>query len=253
MFPKEHGAYGQLLFPLVTALAVSRPRAVAWSLGAVSLCAFLSHEPLLVLLGQRGARAARERRRRAAIWFVGFAAAATWCGVAAIAVAASQVRVALVVPAALAALLALAVLTQREHTTAGEVLSALALSSLALPVALAGDAPPAIALTCATVFAAGFVSATLCVRAVIAATRRPPAAGARVLAVLIAAASLSALWVVAAGGYASPSAPWAALPMCGGGSLLALRPPSARHLRTIGWSLVAASTITTAVLIATLR
>lgn len=253
MFPKEHGAYGQLLFPLVTALAISRPRAVAWLLAASALCVFLSHEPLLVLLGQRGARAAREQRRLAAIWLVGFAAAATLCGVAAFALAASHVRIALVAPAALAVFLALGILTQREHTSAGEVLSALALSSLALPVALAGDAPPAAAVTSATVFAAAFVSATLCVRAVITATRRPPAAGARVLAVVVAAASVSVLWVLVAGGYASPSAPWAALPICSGGALLALRPPSARHLRTIGWSLVAASTITTAVLIATLR
>ena len=253
MLPREHGAYGQLLFPLATALAVSGPRAAALLLSACAVCAFLAHEPLLVLLGQRGARAAREQHRQAAMWFGGSATAAAVCGVSAIAFAASEVRIALVVPAALTTILGLAILAQREHTTAGEVLSALALSSLALPVALAGGAPPTAALSCAAVFSAAFVSGTLCVRAVIFATRRPPSAGARAMAGLIAAASIAALWMLGAAGRASPSAPWAALPVCGGGLLLVLRPPSTRHLRRIGWSLVATTTLTAIVLIVTLR
>jgi hypothetical protein len=253
MFPREHGAYGQLLFPLVTALAVGRPPAVAWLLAASVVAAFLAHEPLLVLLGQRGARAAREQRGRAAIWFGGSGIAAALCGVTAVVMSPSEVRIALIAPAALAAMLVVVIVWRQEHTTSGEVLSAVALSSMALPVAVAAGAPVAVALSCASVFAAVFVSGTLCVRAVIGATRTPPAVGARTVAGLIAAASVAVLWMLAVAGRASRSAPWAALPVCGGGLLLVMKPPSARHLRTIGWSLVATTTITAAALIATLR
>ena len=253
MLPKEHGAYGQLLFPLVTALAVGRPGPVALLLAAAAVGAFLAHEPLLVLLGQRGARAAREQRGRAATWFGVCAGAAALCGVAAVALAPFDVRVWLTVPAALAALLSAFIFTQQEHTTAGEMLSAVALSSLALPVARAGGASLVVAVTCAATFSAAFVSGTLCVRAVIAATRRPPSLAARVIAGLTAAASIAALGMLAAAGRISGSGLLAALPVCAGGLLLVLMPPSARHLRTIGWSLVAATTLTAVALIVALR
>ena len=207
-----------------------------------------------MLLGQRGARAAREPAAQGLD--AGSAAAPPWppspvCS--AIAIASSGVRVALSVPAALAAMLAFAIVTQREHTAAGEVLSALALSSLALPVALAAGASPAVGVTCAAVFSAAFVSGTLCVRAVIRASRRPPAAGTRAVAGSIATASIAVLWLLAAAGHAAAPAPWTALPVCGGGLLLVLIAPPARHLRTIGWLLVATTTITAAALIVTLR
>src|SRR3954452_18893302 len=107
MFPKEHGAYGQLLFPIVTALAAGRPGTVASLLSIAALCAFLAHEPLLVLLGQRGPRAARDQRMRAAAWGGGFATAAALCGGASIALAGRDVRTALILPASLALVLVL--------------------------------------------------------------------------------------------------------------------------------------------------
>src|SRR4051812_14355288 len=253
MLPKEHGAYGQLLFPIVTALAVGRPGAVAWLLAAAAICAFFAHEPLLVLLGQRGARSAREQRRQASVWFGGCASAAALSGVSAIALASPDLRVALAVPAALAAILLLLILAHREHTTIGEVLSAIALSSIAVPIARASGALPAVALTCALVFASAFVAGTLCVRAVIAATRQPPSTWTRGVARLVAAGSLVLLQALAAGGTGSRTPPWAAAPVCLGGLILVLAVPSARHLRTIGWGLVAATTVTAVILIATLR
>src|SRR3954462_7035624 len=253
MFPKEHGAYGQLLFPLVTALAVGRPRVVAWLLAASAVGVFLVHEPLLVLLGQRGARAAREQRSLAACWLGGWGMASAICGVCAIALSAPEVRIALIPPAALAAILVAFIFMRHEHTTGGEVLSALALSSLAWPIALAGEATTLVSVSCAAAFAAIFVSGTLTVRAIIATTRHPPAAAARGIAVLVAVASIAALWLLAFAGRVSPSAAWSALPVCGGGLLLALNPPSARHLRTIGWSLVGATTLTAMMLIVSLR
>ncbi|PYR50160.1 MAG: hypothetical protein DMF89_10175, partial [Acidobacteria bacterium] len=100
MFPREHGAYGQLLFPLITALAIGHPGAAALCLSASAVCAFMAHEPLLVLLGHRGARAVREQGLRARRWLAAFAAGAIASGAIAMALMPVAARIALAVPAA---------------------------------------------------------------------------------------------------------------------------------------------------------
>jgi hypothetical protein len=253
MFPKEHGAYGQLLFPLVTALGIGHPTTPALLLSAAALFAFIAHEPFLVLIGQRGARAARGLRAKADVWFGVAASAAAACGTAVIAIAPTDVRRALILPAALAATLLVVILARREHTSGGEILSALTLSSLALPVALAARASPMAATTCAAVFGAVFVSGTIGVGAVIAHTRRPPARGLRAGAVLVAVGSLVLLWWIASAGLGASSGPWAALPVCALAVRLAIAPPSAQRLRTVGWALVTTTAASAVLLVATLR
>lgn len=253
MFPKEHGAYGQLLFPLLTAIAIGRPNEVALLLTGAAVCAFLAHEPLLVLLGQRGARATREQRGRASIWFGAFSTAAAVSGGLALRLASTGVRAAFVFPAVLAAILAVVILLQYEHTAAGEIVAAVSFSTLAWPVALAAGAPAVSARTAAAVFAAVFVSGTLGVRAVIAQTRRTNAAIMRAAALIAAAAAVALLWWTASAGRVAPAAPWAALPACALTALLAAAAPPAKQLRTVGWALVATTTAAALVLAATLR
>jgi len=53
MVPKEHGAYGQLLFPLATALLIARPTAAALAIAGVAVVVFLIHERLIVMIGGR--------------------------------------------------------------------------------------------------------------------------------------------------------------------------------------------------------
>src|SRR5512144_1851394 len=65
LFPREHGAWGQLAFPLATGLNIGRPGPAAFLLCAAVVAAFLGHEPLLVVLGQRGHRARDAHGRRA--------------------------------------------------------------------------------------------------------------------------------------------------------------------------------------------
>ena len=253
MIPKEHGAYGQLLFPLVSALLVARPAAAAFALAAAALAAFLSHESLLVLLGQRGTRATREQGGQARRWFAWLAGLALVFGAAGVRLAPHAARVALLVPLACGGLLAVWILRRRERTTAGELLTAVSLSSLALPVALAAGAPLPAALTCTLVFAVSFVVATVSVRAVIMWARHRAGTGTRVTAALVAVGGVAALAVLARAGVTAGVAPLAALPVCGTGLVLALGVPSPRHLRTIGWTLVATTALTAIVLVAGLR
>src|SRR5689334_17708106 len=98
MIPREHGAYGQLLVPLITALAIGRPGVAAVALAVAIVAAFLAHEPLLVLLGQRGARVARDRRGPAMWWLAVFAGIAVLLGGTALMMVDRAVRTALAVP-----------------------------------------------------------------------------------------------------------------------------------------------------------
>jgi hypothetical protein len=250
MFPKEHGAYGQLLFPLITALAVGRPGAAAFAFAAAVVLAFVAHEPLLVLLGQRGARARHDDGARAIRWFTASGLASAGLAVFAIATMPRVAQHAVVFCAALAAILFAIILTRREHTTAGEMLSACTLASLALPAALAAHTTHAVAVTCVVVFAAAFITGTICVRAVIMHTRRPPASASRIAGALTATGAIASLAFFGAIGFASSIAPWAALPVCAAGVALVVKPPSAHHLRIVGWTLVVTTAAAAAVLIA---
>jgi len=253
MFPKEHGAYGQLLFPLITALAIGRPGRGAVALASAAVAAFFAHEPLLVLIGKRGPRAAREQHGRAVRWFAAFATPAAALAFVAYAWLPVDGREALLVVAALGALLAVAIVAGWEHTPFGEVLTAVVLSTLCVPVATGAGASWFEAHTIAFVYAASFISATLCVHGVIARTRKPPATGARAVGMSAACLLMAIVAALARRGYVAPVAPWAALPLCIGGLALAAFPPSARQLRVVGWTLVAGTTLTAVVLIAALR
>ena len=66
--PREHGAYGQLVFPLVTAFGVAGLSSGGLLLATAVIAAFLAHEPAAVRFGQRGVRASREDGAGAARW-----------------------------------------------------------------------------------------------------------------------------------------------------------------------------------------
>jgi hypothetical protein len=253
MFPKEHGAYGQLIFPIVTALAVGRPGAGALALAAAAVSAFIAHEPLLVILGQRGPRAAREEGARARRWFAAFAALAVVFAIVALLTLPPAARIALSAPAAIGLLVGAIIVSRREHTMGGEIVMATALAALASPLALGSGATPLAARTIPLVFIASFVSATFCVHGVILHTRNPPAIDARTTGATVATLAVAVLAVAARSGIVSPVAAWAALPMCTGGVLLATSPPSARQLKRVGWTLVGTTAFTSLVLVVGLR
>src|SRR5262249_52243282 len=157
---------------------------------------------------------------------------------------------ALLVPVALAAVLAMVILSRREHTIAGEILAALTFASLALPVARAAGAAQLVAVTCAAVFAAVFVAATVCVHAIIARTRRPPAIGTRAAGAAVAIGSVVALWLFRRCEPVSNRSFAAALPACVVSLAAALAVRSAKRLRVVGWSLIVTTLMAAALLVA---
>lgn len=249
VLPREHGAYGQLGFPLATGLALGRPAAAAGLIALAAVLVFLAHEPAAVLLGQRGARLLRAegRRARRALALLGVAAALA--GLAGLALAPPQARAAVLLPATLGALCAAAMLAARERTTAGEVTVALALASAEVPVALAGGAGGSVALSLAAAWALCGATHTVAVRGLIARSRG--GASPRLAWMAPAGASIGAvaLGVLAATGRA-PGAAAAAVGLSACVALvLALRPPPPRRLRTVGWTLMATSVAIVALLV----
>ena len=253
LIPREHGAYGQLLMPLVAACAVGRPSAASLSVAALAVSAFLAHEPLLVLLGQRGLRAARDQRTEARRSLILFGIAALAAGVLAVAVLPAPARAASVVPIGLATVAARLVATGRERTTIGEILVAVTLTAASLPTAIAGGASTRAAVTLTAVFSAAFASATLAVRAVIAHSTGSSHGPSR----RVGATVIMVLWLVLARlatlGLVASVAPWAAAPVFALALLLLASAPSSQHLRVVGWALVGATAVTAVVLIAALR
>lgn len=232
LWPREHGAYAQLLAPLITALVLAPPTVPAVLLALGACCAFLAYEPLLVLRGHRGPRlresaghAARLRLALTTLLALGtgglglvLARPATWTAAAVVAV-----------PAAVLVALAW---RRTLHSLAGELVAVVALAGAGMPVAIASGAALERAALLWLAWTLGFGASVIAVHHVIARRRGPtPHDRARVLAII--AFTLVTLW----------PAVLPALPIAVTAVVVALVSPSPRHLRTIGVGLVVASLV----------
>src|SRR5256885_1563186 len=99
-----------------------------------------AHEPLLILLGQRGPCARWERQDDAVRWFAAFATVSAALGAVAFVLMTPIARLAVVVPIAFALILAGLIFAHQERTTIGEAVSAMTLASVAIPLAVASGA-----------------------------------------------------------------------------------------------------------------
>jgi len=253
LLPQEHGAWGQLTMPLLSGLALARPTLAGALLAAATALAFLAHEPWLVAIGHRGERARLKDGPRALRALLGLLAAAGVLGGAGLWLSPVEARSAALLPAALATLVVLMVLLERERTIPGELTVAFALASAGGVVALASGAGPADATALFATWAVAFGASVFAVQTVL---RRAGSRGASDPGLLHAAAVLT----LAVGGSAAAmvnglgwsvalaSAPTVALSL-----VVCLGRFEPSRLRPLGWSLVAATTATFAVLLLVLR
>jgi hypothetical protein len=248
MLPHEHGAWGQLAMPLLTALLVGGATLAAVLLTLAVVLAFVAHEPLLVLLGQRGRRAAEEEGPRARRWLVTTGALAALSGLAGVALAPLEARLALALPVVLAAAVAVLVWRRLEKTTLGEIVVAAALASAGYAVALAGGATQVVALTAALAWILSFAAATLGVQVILARARSKGARDPGRLHAALAAA-LVLLAVALAGAGLPPALPLATLPTALFSIVVCLGRFSPKRLRQLGWALVGSSFVTLAILV----
>lgn len=251
LLPREYGAYAEVAFPLLTALALGSSSAACWLLVMATVTVFLAHEPVLVLAGERGPRARAETGSRAGRAAVFWLTVASMTGALGWWSAPATARLALLLPLSLGALLVPLILGHRERTMTGELLVGLVFSSALIPVALAGGVSPRTAVIASAVWATVFSLATFTVRAVIASGKQSPrshrqSAAALWLSITVIVAAIllpmkDALPALAAAAVV-PSA-LVALVCC----ILEVHP---RHLRRMGWSLVAGDVVALAALVA---
>ena len=253
--PKEHGAYGQIAFPLATAFAVAGISTSGLLLAGAVIAGFLAHEPAAIVLGLRGSRAQRELGATARWWLGCCLAAVIVTGLAAAVVLDPITRRWLAVPAVPLFLFVGAMLNGREKSWYGEAAAALACAGVSVPVVMAAGASMDAALTVAIPFALLFTTTTLAVRAVILRVRGggdPRAAAAtRCAALIIAFASAALLSALAIAGWLRWSVPMASAPGLLTAAIVSVRPPAATRLRTLGWTLVAVSTLTAVIVVTT--
>jgi hypothetical protein len=250
LLPREHGAYAQLGFPLMTGLwyAGGHPGAIAFA--AVAVSAFLAHEPLSLIMGMRGIRLrdalVGPARRR--LWVLaGLAVVAL--GAAAV-LAPARSWAAALVPATFGLVLIPLFFLDRVKTIGGEVVAVAAFSSVLVPVALAGTAGAAEAWTAAAVWFWAGVPAVVSVHAVKAAHKGRPRArwlvpGAPALAVV---AGLTGVAAALALPYPALRAV-AVLPPAAAVVGVGILRPHPRHLKRIGWTVVSANVIAAVLLI----
>lgn len=225
LWPREHGAYVQLLVPMTVSLAIA-PSVPGALLAIAAGATFLAHEPLRVAIGRRGRRARAELGavacRRLAL-DLGVAATAA---LVAIAIAPAILPVVFVAATFAAAAFVLAY-AGREHTIVGELVAAAALPSAAGPIAMAGGAPWSLTLALWTSWTLGFAATVVAVHAVLDHRRplswQPGALGAIGLAIAMAAAA------------SAPVA--AAAPLLLASIIVTFLRPRPSHIRRIGVAL----------------
>jgi hypothetical protein len=246
LWPREHGAYAQLALPLVTSLGIAAPNMAAIGFALTATSGFLAHEPALVVLGRRGARARQELlvpARRRLVFLAALGALGAALGLRG---AHMPTLIACAAVAVLVGIAGISISFKREKTLPGELLAAVALSAASVPGALASGTPPMVAIINAGAWVAIFALGTLTVHSVLSrakarATVLPAAAGALAIALstlaVLAASILDAMW------------PVALLPPTLATLAVLLLRTTPKHLRRIGWSMVAADVVALVLLV----
>jgi hypothetical protein len=259
MIPREHGAYAELLFPIVTVFLGGSPTMASWLLAVGAIAAFLANEPLLVLVGQRGTRLQRsegDRAKRALLIYSMFALLA---GVSGIVMAPRPAQVAVVLPALLGGTLILLAVQGLERSVFGETLAAAALSATAVPIGLSAGLDLTASLAIALIWAVTALLGTSVVRLTVSRTKAKTEDEERTVALkrtLLIAACVFVIAVGVVAPFGSRLGLWVlagAVPVALVVMVMAALRPTARRLRLMGWSLVAANLVSLIAVVTTLK
>lgn len=248
--PREHGAYGQVGFPLLTAWLAVGP---SWPAGLFTIAvvaAFFAHEPAAILLGMRGTRVRRDAGSSARRWCVALVASSVLGVVAAWWTMDVAARWSMLLPIIPGVGLAAVFVAGAEKTWFGETLTAVSAAATAAPIAIASGASASIAAVITIPFALLFVATTFAVRSVVLRVRgggdRVAADGSRNAALVISVAGLLLLALGAQLGRTPASWLVASTPGLIAVIAIAANPPSATRLKQVGWTLIAVSILTSA-------
>lgn len=259
MVPREHGAYAELLFPIVSVLLGGSPTTSTWLLAIGAIACFLGNEPLLVLFGQRGTRMKREESDHAKRALLVFLLVALGAGVPGLLLATTAVQFAVGIPLLLGAGLIMLAIQGLERSMFGEGLAAITLSSTAIPLGLSAGLDLTSALAVTLIWLVTSLLGTAVVRLTVGRAKAKTdeaLAGVRFKRVLLIFTCLAVIVVGVAAPYASRVGLWvlaAAVPVAVVVLVMAALEPTARRLRLMGWSLVAANLCSLIAVVTTLK
>jgi hypothetical protein len=259
MVPREHGAYSELLFPIVTVFLGGTPTTSTWLLALGAIGAFLANEPLLVLVGQRGTRMQREESERAKRALLIFSLIAFGAGIAGLLLAPRPAQYAISVPLLLGVALVMLAIQGLERSMVGECWAAATLSSIAIPLGLSAGLGLTATLAVALIWLTTSLLGTAVVRLTVARTKAKTDEDLRRVRLKRGLLILVCLLVVAVGvaaPFGSRGGLWvlaAALPVAVVVLVMAALRPTARRLRLMGWSLVAANLCSLIAVVTTLK
>ena len=245
LWPREHGAYAELGFPVLTGLTVGAPTVAALALAGAAVTLFLAHEPVAVLTGMRGERLRTTAEGPARTRATALVVLGLLLGVVGVGLAGRDARLATLLPTAAGVALVPWVLRRQQKTFIGELVVIVAFAATVVPISLAVGASWRFAWTAGVVWCASFALGTLAVHALKLRHKHGPAAGwvtasSLVLAVGIAVAAVAGTLL----GRVQAPIGAAVLPPAALAIALAAFPVHPRRLKRVGWSLVAANTVT---------
>jgi hypothetical protein len=263
MVPREHGAYAELLFPIVSVFLGGSPTTATWLLAVGAIACFLANEPLLVLFGQRGTRMKRAESDRAKRALLVFLLLALGTGVAGLLLTTTVVQYAVGVPLLLGVALMMLAIQGLERSMVGEGLAAATLSSIAIPLGLSAGLDLTLTLAVALIWLVTSLLGTAVVRLTVGRTKAKTdedLARVRLERALLVLVCLAVILAVIAVGVAAPYGSrvglWvlaAAAPVAVVVLVMAVLQPTARRLRLMGWSLVAANLCSLIAVVTTLK
>lgn len=287
LLPREHGAYAQMAFPLLTALLLQPPHGATLLLATAAVAFFLAYEPLAVLAGSRGQGRKARSGATAAVQARVLVGSGLALGAGGLLVSDVPLWLELALPLAPALGILPLLPGGRQKTLGGEILVFSAFAALVVPLAKASGVPPARSAVAAAVWWLSFLLGTLAVHAI--KTRHgkgrhpwavwgaPAAAAVVLVGALGATLHLPTGFLPPVGGVEAGVPPFGAAlagesqgargfePSAGSFPPAAgLLPPALaalvfsglgvhpRHLKKVGWSLVAANLLTLGILLLTL-
>jgi hypothetical protein len=239
MHPKEHGAYAILGVPLVTSLLLAGLTPATVLVATAAVFAFLAHEPLMIVTGRRGATLRNATPRALQVLWARLAVAVL-SGVVAFSLTNWSVRLGMIACLLLASSAYASSAKGLSRTLAAQLLG---IGCLTLPgtivLASVGTDLTRVA-SFWLVWVVGRVATTVGVRASVVHNKETPVvANLRAYDLLLATTLLVAGYGVTMGNPIWISAG----PLLAAAMVLRMLTPSPKHLKSIGWSLLAVNIV----------
>mgnify|MGYP002631521119 CR=1 FL=1 len=239
LHPKEHGAYAIVGVPLVVALVIGGLNTVAVLTIIATVAGFVANEPLMVILGRRGERA-RLATPSALLTLELLLLTAVLFGSAAFSLGSERVQAALIACTFFAATGFAMSAFGWQRTFIAQVTGIIGLTLPSAVVLLAGGIDSVAVVSLSAAWIIGRIATTTAVRSVVAYQKtsthhRVPHINDLILVSVVLAG--------AGGFFSGVSECLLITPLLASAICLRLQPPLIRHMRRIGWSLLAVNLV----------